>query len=152
MPEISRFLGISVRMFYDEHGPPHFHAVYAEYAVVVDIHTGIVQGRFPPRALRHLLEWYHQHQTDLMDDWRLAEAGEPLKPIAPGYRVWLRFDDGLEGEADLENALRGPIFEPLRDPARFAEFTVDLTLTWPNGADLAPESLHERVLRAGRRG
>jgi hypothetical protein len=65
-----------------------------------------------------------------------------------GHRVWLRFDDGLEGEVDLADALRGPIFEPLKDPRRFAEFQVDLTLTWSNGADLAPESLHERVLRA----
>ncbi len=62
--------------------------------------------------------------------------------------MWLRFDDGLEGEVDLEKALRGPVFEPLKDPRRFAQFTVDMTLTWPNGADLAPESLHERVRRA----
>lgn len=65
-----------------------------------------------------------------------------------GHRVWLRFDDGLQGEVDLADALRGPIFEPLKDPQRFAEFKVDVTLTWPSGADLAPESLHARVLRA----
>lgn len=68
-----------------------------------------------------------------------------------GHRVWLRFDDGMEGEVDLREALRGPIFEPLQDPARFAEFSVDMTLTWPNGADLAPESLYARVLAARRR-
>ena len=67
-----------------------------------------------------------------------------------GHRVWLRFDDGLEGEVDLESALRGGVFEPLKDPSYFASFTVDLTLTWPNGADFAPESLHRRVLRAQR--
>ena len=67
-----------------------------------------------------------------------------------GHRVWLRFDDGVEGEVDLRDALRGPVFEPLQDPAYFALFSVDWTLTWPNGADLAPESLHERVLRARR--
>ena len=66
------------------------------------------------------------------------------------YRVWLRFADGLEGEVDLENALRGPVFEPLKDPAYFARFSVDWTLTWPNGADLAPESLYARVLKARR--
>ena len=66
------------------------------------------------------------------------------------YRVWLRFDDGLQGEVDLESVLRGPVFEPLKDPAYFANFTVDLTLTWPNGADIAPETLHRRVLRARR--
>jgi hypothetical protein len=64
------------------------------------------------------------------------------------YRVWLRFDDGLAGEVDLAGALRGPVFEPLKDPRFFARFAVDHTLVWPNGADLAPESLHERVQRA----
>lgn len=62
-----------------------------------------------------------------------------------GHRVWLRFNDGLEGEVDLANALRGPIFEPLRDAAYFAGFVLDHTLTWPNGADFAPESLYRRV-------
>ena len=57
VPEIARFLGISVRMFYDDHAPPHFHAIYGEYAVVVGRSTGVVEGRFPRRALRHLLEW-----------------------------------------------------------------------------------------------
>ena len=63
------------------------------------------------------------------------------------HRVWLRFDDGLCGEIDLANELDGEVFEPLRDPATFARFTVDETLTWPNGADFAPEFLHERVAR-----
>jgi hypothetical protein len=67
-----------------------------------------------------------------------------------GYRVWLRFDDGLEGEVELSGVLRGPVFEPLKDPAYFANFTVDWTLTWPNGADIAPESLYARVLKAKR--
>ena len=60
-----------------------------------------------------------------------------------GHRVWLRFDDGCEGEVDLAAELEGPIFEPLRDPAYFAGFHVDLTLCWPNGADIAPETLHD---------
>lgn len=67
-----------------------------------------------------------------------------------GYRVWLRFDDGIEGEIDLEDVLWGPVFEPLKDPTYFANFSIDSTLTWPNGADIAPESLYERVLRARR--
>lgn len=83
MPEISRFLGISVRMFYDDHGPPHFHAIYAEHAVTVRIETGEVQGRFPPRALRLLLEWYDLHRRELMEDWHLASTGRPLNPITP---------------------------------------------------------------------
>ncbi len=62
------------------------------------------------------------------------------------HRVWLRFDDGLEGEVDLAALLDGEIFEPLRDPAFFARFHVDDTFEWPNGADFAPEFLYERVV------
>jgi hypothetical protein len=65
-----------------------------------------------------------------------------------GHRVRLRFDDGVEGELDLSGDLEGEIFQPLRDPAYFARFTVDDTLTWPNGADFAPEFLHARLRRA----
>ncbi len=63
------------------------------------------------------------------------------------HRVWLRFDDGLSGETDLSAELTGEVFEPLRDPEYFASFVVDETLMWPNGADFAPEFLHERVAR-----
>ena len=63
--------------------------------------------------------------------------------------LWLRFDDGLEGEVDLSHGLRGQVFEPLLDPAVFAQFSVEHgTVTWPNGADWAPETLYEQ-LRAG---
>ena len=65
-----------------------------------------------------------------------------------GYIVWLRFDDGLQGELDLESSLRGEVFEPLREPAAFRMFFVHpefATLAWPNGADLAPDVLYDRV-------
>jgi Protein of unknown function (DUF2442) len=62
------------------------------------------------------------------------------------YRLWLRFSDGFEGEVDLDAELEGPVFGPLRDPAAFAQVSVDTelrTVAWPNGADLAPEYLHD---------
>ena len=65
-----------------------------------------------------------------------------------GHVVWLRFRDGTSGEIDLAPALRGPVFEPLRDPAVFTQFQVHPefhTLVWPNGADFAPEFLHDNV-------
>ena len=65
-----------------------------------------------------------------------------------GYRVWLEFNDGLRGEIDLEDRLFGPVFEPLKDPSFFGLLAVnsDLdTIVWPNGADVAPEFLHQRV-------
>jgi hypothetical protein len=65
-----------------------------------------------------------------------------------GFVVWLRFRDGTAGEVDLSGALRGEIFKPLKDPDYFKTFTIHpefLTLVWPNGADLAPEFLHDAV-------
>lgn len=65
-----------------------------------------------------------------------------------GHTVWLRFRDGTAGEIDLTPALRGPVFEPLHDTALFAQFTIHPefhTLVWPNGADIAPEYLHDNV-------
>ena len=62
-----------------------------------------------------------------------------------GHRLWLRFNDGTEGEVDLAAHLLGPVFLPLRDPAIFAAVRLDSelrTVVWPNGADLAPEFLH----------
>jgi hypothetical protein len=70
---------------------------------------------------------------------------------AGGYRVWLRFADGLSGEIDLEKELWGPVFEPLKDVAEFAKvrFEPDIgTIVWPNGADLAPEFLHDELKAA----
>ncbi len=67
-----------------------------------------------------------------------------------GRRVWLRFDDGLEGEVDLASHLDGEVFEPLRAPAYFRKLKIGegRTLCWPNGADLAPEFLHALVAKA----
>ena len=65
-----------------------------------------------------------------------------------GHTVWLKFRDGTSGEIDLGSELLGPIFEPLRDVAFFKAFTLHPdfhTLTWPNGADFAPEFLHDNV-------
>ena len=83
MPEISRFLGIIIRMFYRDHAPPHFHAMYGDYEITVDIETGVVKGRFPPRALQAVLEWHNLHKDELMKNWNLAEAEEPLKKVEP---------------------------------------------------------------------
>ncbi len=83
MPEISRFLGIVIAMFYRDHMPAHFHAIYGDYEMTVSIATGIVTGRFPRRALRHVLEGYELHRDDLWEDWELAQARRPLQKIAP---------------------------------------------------------------------
>ena len=70
------------------------------------------------------------------------------------YKLWISFDDGSSGEVDLAGTLNGPIFEPLKDIVYFSKVTVDPeleTITWPNGADLAPEfvkELHNKQLKS----
>ena len=83
MPEISRFLGIVIAMYYRDHPRAHFHAVYGEYEITVEIETGIVQGRFPRRALGLVLEWCASHRDELLADWYLARERKPLRAVAP---------------------------------------------------------------------
>jgi hypothetical protein len=83
MPVISKFLGIIIAMYWDDHSPPHFHAKYAEYEITVNIHTGVVEGKFPKRALKHVLEWYELHQDELVADWKLCQKNERPKSIEP---------------------------------------------------------------------
>jgi len=83
MPEISSFLGIVIAMFHREHNPPHFHAYYGGDMIVVEIETGKVTGKFPRRALTHVLEWWEQHRAELLENWELALNKQPLKKIEP---------------------------------------------------------------------
>ncbi len=83
MPEISRFLGIIIYMYYREHTPAHFHAEYGEYTITVEIETGVVQGKFPRRALNAVLDLYVLHKDELIGDWELAKGKKPLNKIEP---------------------------------------------------------------------
>lgn len=83
MPEISRFLGIVIGMFYNEHGVAHFHAVYGDHEISVEVESGTVHGEFPPRAQRLVLEWAALHRAELLENWQLARHGQMLKRIAP---------------------------------------------------------------------
>ena len=84
MPIISRFLGIVIAMYWDDHMPAHFHAKYGEYEIIVHISTAVVEGRFPKRAQRHVMEWYELHKDELLDNWercRRKEAPNPIEPL-----------------------------------------------------------------------
>lgn len=83
MPIISRFLGIVITMYWQDHSPPHFHAKYGEYKITVDIQSGVVEGKFPKRALNHVLEWYELHQDELLKDWELCQKSEMPESIKP---------------------------------------------------------------------
>jgi len=84
VPEISRFLGIIIVMYYNDHAPPHFHAKYGEFEAVISIDTGaVIEGRLPPRVLGLVQEWRECHKTELVEDWDLARARKALKRIDP---------------------------------------------------------------------
>ncbi len=84
MPEISRFFGIIIRMFFDEHNPPHFHAEYQGNKAVFDLNGNITRGNLVSRtAVRLVREWIDIHSNELREDWELAQAGKEIKKIAP---------------------------------------------------------------------
>jgi len=83
MPEICRFLGISIYMIYGDHRPAHFHAQYGDYHVSVEISSGVVTGRFPRRALNAVLEWYALHKEELAENWDRTERHEQLNKLEP---------------------------------------------------------------------
>ena len=84
MPTISRFYGIVIRMYFADHAPPHFHAVYADEEVVVAIATGeILRGEMPDRALRMVREWASIHRDELAANWDRIQIPESPAPIAP---------------------------------------------------------------------
>jgi len=84
MPEISKFYGIVIKMFFDDHNTPHFHALYGEHEVLIDINTlAVFAGHIPPRALGLVIEWATLHQDELINDWHRAQGHEPLSKIEP---------------------------------------------------------------------
>jgi len=84
MPEICRFLGIVIRMYFFDHEPPHFHASYAGAEAQIRITpVGVLDGNLPPRALALVVEWATIHQSELMENWRRLHEDEPPVRIAP---------------------------------------------------------------------
>jgi len=84
MPEICRFYGIIVAMFFDDHNPPHFHARYGRNNAAIEISSlRVLEGQIPPRALGLVVEWASQHQAELLKNWEFAKNNKPVKKIAP---------------------------------------------------------------------
>ena len=84
MPEVTRFFGIVVRMYFNDHSPAHFHAEYGEYEALFEIETlSILRGYLPRRAMALVLEWAVLHRQALRADWERARSGTPLESIAP---------------------------------------------------------------------
>ena len=84
MPAISRFLGIVIAMFFDDHCPAHFHARHADGTAKVSIDPiEVIDSSLPSRQLRLVLAWAELHQNELLENWRLARSGETLRQIEP---------------------------------------------------------------------
>ncbi len=169
MPRVSWFLGIGIYFHIGDHPPPHLHAEYGgKWGVFGLTPLRYEEEDLPPRIVRLVREWARAHGPELLRTgtsldpggrcgtsrrWsrvtpmsallRVVVAAEPRQ----GHRVFLRFDDGAEGEVDLRQVV--PEFKnllaPLADPAYVAQVRADPqagTVTWPNGVDLDPVVLY----------
>lgn len=84
MPEISRFYGIIIRMFFAEHDPPHFHAKYDEYNAQISIESGkILNGSLPARAEKLIYNWVEEHRVELFENWALCKSNKQPRKIEP---------------------------------------------------------------------
>ncbi|WP_026102063.1 DUF4160 domain-containing protein [Geminocystis herdmanii] len=81
MPVISRFYGIIIKMFFLDHNPPHFHAIYGEYNALININTlEIIEGDLPKKAQSLVLEWAKMYQKDLIEIWN-SQDFKKLPPL-----------------------------------------------------------------------
>lgn len=116
------------------------------------------------RAIKIIQEWRKLHKTELLEDWELAEQKKLCLQLnhwnkdmilhvkeakyLHDYVIWVKFNDGMAGKIDLQNELEGEMLGPLKNEKFFKSFKVDPvleTIVWRNGADLAPEFLHDNI-------
>ena len=84
MPELSRFFGLIITMYWGDHAPPPFHVRYGRQRAVVEIETlSVIAGSLSPRALALVVEWAARHRDELRANWRLARTYQPLRPVPP---------------------------------------------------------------------
>jgi hypothetical protein len=84
MPTISTFFGIVIQMFWREHNPPHFHAIYGGEEILINIRTlEVIEGSISRRALPMILEWALDHRAELLEDWELCQLKQHPKKIDP---------------------------------------------------------------------
>jgi hypothetical protein len=84
VPTISSFYGILIQMYWRDHAPPHFHAIYAEHDIAIEIQSlKPLHGKLPRRALALVLEWAEEHRDELMENWQLCARGMAPRKVQP---------------------------------------------------------------------
>jgi hypothetical protein len=84
MPELSRFLGVSISIYFDDHNPPHFHALYNEYEAVIAVNDlTVLRGSLPSRALGFVMEWANLHKAELLENWNTIRKDGTFFKIEP---------------------------------------------------------------------
>lgn len=83
MPELSRFFGIIIAMFGDDHNPSHFHVRYGDNEAIITIKDGIVKGELPRKVLKDVFKWMDLHQAELSENWQRLQDGKDIVKIEP---------------------------------------------------------------------
>ncbi len=170
---VSLFSGISVEMCFDDHGEPHFHAE-AEYEVrsaVFGLDGSLLQGSLPSWGLRDVREWASRYSAELQEAWDQRQRGESPSPIrslddddelvgsgAPlpspveveardGFRVWVRFDNGVFGEIDLSDLAGTGVFKAWDEPEFFRGVYVSPhgSIAWDEDIEICPDAAYMEV-------
>ena len=175
MPTISMFYGIMIQMFWNDHAPPHFHALYAEHEALIDIRKlDLIEGDLPRRAcagtrmdaatshrINGGLGIMSTQSTAKQDSAAtLAPQTRPSMPwrvrsveALSAYRLRVAFVDGLTGFVDMSALVRAPhagVFASLVDTSVFVQAFVEHgAVTWPGEIDLAPDAMHAAISKNG---
>lgn len=86
MPEISRFYGVIILMFIDDHNPPHIHVRYGGYRTSITIEGHVVKGPLPKRFYKMIFDWMDKHHDELMENWNRLQNDKDPNPVAPFER------------------------------------------------------------------
>lgn len=83
MPEISRFFGIIIYIYWKDHNPPHIHFSYQDYDCTISVFDRIVDGQAPAKVIAKVNEWMDLHEAEILTQWEKAQKGEKIEPIEP---------------------------------------------------------------------
>lgn len=154
MPEIARFYGIIIKLFFGDHPPPHFHAVYGEYNAVFNIETlEMIEGDLPPRAVKMILEWGTQYQQTLLEMWNTQDFRKlpPLNNCMQYPKIksaWtidertliVEFSNNEKRKYDITKLLTKEMFYPLQNFQVFKNFQIDsngYAIVWNEDIDIS---------------